>query len=62
MNDNLLDKKINGPKIAERHVDKYIYDLQRHFNLSDSQIVKVLNSCISNFKKKNIVKKWWRFF
>lgn len=62
MNDNLLDKKSESPKIAEKHINKYIYDLQRHFSLSDSQIINILNSCISIMKKKNTTRKWWQFF
>lgn len=62
MKDNLLDKLNDSPKIAEKHIIKYISDLQRHFSLSDVQTVKILNSCISVFKKKNTAKKWWQFF
>lgn len=62
MNDNLLDKKNDSPKIAEKHITKYILDLQRHFSLSDSQVVKILSSCLCSMKKKDTVKKWWQFF
>lgn len=62
MNDNVLDKKSESPQIAQKHIIKYISDLQRHFSLSDAQIVKILGSSISSFKKKDSTKKWWQFF
>jgi len=62
MNENLLAKTDDSPKIAEKHVSKYIYDLQRHFSLSDSQTIQVLNSCIFFLKKRDTGKKWWHFF
>lgn len=62
MNDNLLDRKNDNPKIAEKHINRYVLDLQRHFNLSDAQLVKILNNCISTYKKKDTSKKWWQFF
>ena len=62
MGDNLLDKKNDNPKIAEKHINKYIDDLQQHFSLSDSQIVKILNSCASALKRKDGERKWWQIF
>ena len=62
MNENVLDKKNDSPKIAKKHVMRYIDDLQRHFNLSDEQIVKILTESIASFKKKDSTKKWWQIF
>lgn len=66
MNDGLLNKKVDNSRIAEKYLNKYIIDLQLHLNLSDSQVLQILNTFIHSFKHKNreinpkIEKKWWQ--
>ena len=62
MRENLLNKKDNNTKAAEKYVGKYLLDLQNHFSLSDIQLIKILQSCLNNIKRKNKLKKWWQFF
>ena len=62
MRENLLNKKDNNTKAAEKYVGKYLLDLQNHFGLSDMQLIKILQSCLNNIKRKNKLKKWWQFF
>lgn len=62
MRENLLNKKDNNTKAAEKYVGKYLLDLQNHFSLSDIQLMKILQSCLNNIKRKNKLKKWWQFF
>ncbi len=64
MKDGLLNNKNETSKIAEKYIKKYISDLQMHMNLSDSQIIEILNACMSYMKSKNTdkspEKKWWQ--
>ncbi len=53
MPENLLNKKDNNLKMAEKYLGKYLFDLQKHFALSDYQLVKILNGNISRLKKKH---------
>lgn len=62
MQENLLNKKDNNIKAAEKYVGKYLQDLQNHFGLNDMQLIKILQSCLNNIKRKNKLKKWWQFF
>ena len=62
MNENVLDRKNDSPKIAQKHILRYIEDLQRHFSLTDSQIIKILNHSAASFRKKDTTKKWWQIF
>ena len=63
MQENLLNKKNNNNiKAAEKYVGKYLRDLQNHFNLNDMQLIKIMQKCIDNIKKKNKQNKWWQFF
>lgn len=61
MQENLLNKKDSNSKVAEKYIDKYLNDLQNHFNLSDTHLVNILNNCISSLKRKEVKKKWWHF-
>lgn len=38
-------------KIAEKHLVKYLLEIKRHFNLSDFQILRLLDSSSRNIKK-----------
>lgn len=62
MQENLLNKKDNNVKSAERYVKKYVQDLQNHFGLNDLQIIKILQNSVNFLKKRNKTKKWWQFF
>ena len=63
MRENLLNKKNNtNIKAAEKYVVKYLLDLQTHFNISDIQLIKIMQNCLDSIKKKNKSNKWWQFF
>ena len=62
MAENLLNRKNNNYKSAEKYVLKYFDDLQKHFALSDVQIVYILKNTLLSFKKRMNKKKWWQFF
>lgn len=61
MQENLLNKKDNNVKSAEKYVKKYVQDLQNHFSLNDMQIIKILQNSVNFLKKRNKTKKWWQF-
>lgn len=61
MQENLLNKKDNNVKSAEKYVKKYVQDLQNHFGLNDMQIIKILQNSANFLKKRNKTKKWWQF-
>ncbi len=62
MQENLLNKKNSDLNSAEKYIGRYLKDLQKHFNLSDTQLIKILKNLIYKLKKKNHEKKWWHFF
>lgn len=62
MQENLLNKKDSNTKIAEKYVGRYLNDLQKHFSLSDLQLMKILNNNVYLLKKRNKKRKWWQFF
>ena len=47
---------------AEKYASKYFKDLQKHLKLTDAQMIRVLKNCMSNLKKRNFEKKWWKIF
>ena len=49
----LLTKKEHKIKNAEKYVFKYFEDLQKHFNLSDAQLIKLLKNCTTNIKNNS---------
>ena len=62
MAENLLNRKDNNYKYAEKYVLRYFDDLQNHFSLTDGQIIHILKNTLLNFKKRVNKKKWWQFF
>lgn len=62
MRENLLNKKDNSVKSAEKYALRYFDDLRNHFSLTDSQLINLLKNCIDKLKKKNPQKKWWQIF
>ena len=62
MQENLLNKKDNNIKSAEKYVQKYLQDLQNHFCISDMQLIKILQNSVTQLRKRNKSKKWWQFF
>ena len=62
MQKNLLNKKENNVKAAEKYLFKYIRDLQKHFCISDVQLIKILQNTLNHIKKRNKSNKWWQFF
>lgn len=61
MRENLLNKKDNHTKIAEKYVGRYLSDLQKHFSLSDKQIINILNNITALKRKKNKNNLWNKF-
>ena len=60
MRENLLNKKDNNTQIAEKYLKKYLSDLQKHLNLSEKQIIKILGNITTRKKittKKNYLNK-----
>ena len=62
MKENLLDKRENSVRNAEKYALKYFSDLQSHFSLSDEDVLKVLKNCILKLKRKHPPNKWWQIF
>lgn len=62
MQEHLLNRKDNNFKAAEKYALKYFDDLQKHFSLSDMQIINILKNSLNSFKKRVNKKKWWHFF
>ena len=62
MQENLLNKKNSDLNSAEKYIGRYLNDLQKHFSLSDEQLVKILKNSLNNLKKRKKEKKWWHFF
>ena len=60
MQKNLLDKNDDISKIAEKYAMKYFSDLQKHFDLTNKQLIKVLKTCVNKIKAKEFVKE--KFF
>ena len=60
MQENLLNKKENNSKKAEKYILKYLNDLQYHFNLTNEQILTITKNCIFKLKKKHPPKNWWQ--
>lgn len=62
MRENLLNRKDNNFKAAEKYALKYFNDLQKHFLLSDVQMIGIIKTSLNNFKNRENKKKWWQFF
>ena len=62
MKENLLDKKEDNIKNAEKYALKYFSDLKAHFSLTDEQVLKVLKNCVLKLKRKHPPNKWWQIF
>ena len=60
MQKNLLDKNDDISKIAEKYAMKYFSDLQKHFDLKNKQLIRVLKTCVNKIKAKEFVKE--KFF
>jgi hypothetical protein len=60
MQKNLLDKNDDISKIAEKYAMKYFSDLQKHFDLTNKQLIRVLKICVNKIKAKEFVKE--KFF
>ena len=62
MRENLLNRKDNNFRAAEKYALKYFNDLQKHFSLSDIQMIGIIKTALNRFKKRENQKKWWQFF
>ena len=56
----LVNKESENSKKAEKYIFKYLNELKIHFNLSDNQIIKILNSIVLKLKKKSNNQNWWK--
>jgi len=54
-NNVLVKKKQN----AAKSLNNYMEQLKIHFDLSDKDLVKVLELALKEKRNKNFIKKWW---
>ncbi len=59
-NSLLVKKEAEYNKKAEKYIFKYLNELKIHFNLTDNQIIKILNSITQKLKKKTNNQNWWK--
>lgn len=62
MQENLLKQRDTNIKSAQKYMQKYLHDLQKHFGLDNQQLIKILQISLNNLKKDLKIKKWWKFF
>ena len=63
MQENLLKNFAeNEIKSAEKYLIKYLQDLQKHFLLTNNELIKILYSTINFLKRNNQSKRWWKIF
>ena len=62
MRENLLKQRDTNIKSAQKYMQKYLQDLQKHFGLDNQQLMKILQASLNNLKKESKIKKWWKFF
>lgn len=62
MRENLLKQRDTNIKSAQKYMQKYLQDLQKHFGLDNQQLMKILQASLNNLKKDSKIKKWWKFF
>jgi len=58
----LKSENIIDTKSAEKYLLKYLQDLQCHFSLNNSDVIKILQSIVGVLKQDNRPKRWWHFF
>ncbi|MDD3151052.1 MAG: hypothetical protein PHV68_09520 [Candidatus Gastranaerophilales bacterium] len=47
---------------AQKSLNNYIRQLEIHFELSNEDVINMLNSVIKNKKSVEFDKKWWHIF
>lgn len=57
-NNILVKKKQNAAKSLNNYMDQ----LKIHFDLSERDIIKVLELSLKKRKNENFIKKWWHIF
>jgi len=63
MQENLLKNPAkNEIKSAEKYLIKYLQDLQKHFLLTNEELIKILYSTTNFIKRNNQPKRWWKIF
>lgn len=62
MQENLLKQRDTNLKSAQKYMQRYLQDLQKHFGLDNKQLVKILQMSLNTLKKDVKIKKWWNFF
>lgn len=63
MNNSILaTSPSENTKRAEKYICKYLNELKIHFNLSDQQTIRILNSISQKLKKKSKGQAWWNVF
>lgn len=56
LGNNVLVKKKQG---AAKSLNNYMEQLKIHFDLSDRDIIKVLELALKEKRNENFIKKWW---
>lgn len=62
-----LNKNAEKEKRAEKHLNKFLVEIQRHFDFSDFQIAKLLYNSSQKYRKKepffqNLLNKFYKWF
>ena len=47
-----LNKNSEKEKHAEKHLNKFLAEIQRHFDFSDNQVLKLLSRVSQKYEKK----------
>ena len=56
LGNNVLVKKTQG---AAKSLNNYMEQLKIHFDLSDRDIIKVLELALKEKRNESFIKKWW---
>ena len=59
-NSILVTSQSENTKKAEKYIYKYLNELKIHFNLSDAQLLRIVNSINRKLKKDSINSFWWK--
>lgn len=47
---------------AKKSLNNYVNQLKTHFDLNDTEIIKILDSILKSKKRNIIIKKWWQIW
>lgn len=61
MNKNVLvNNQSENTKKAEKYIYKYLGEIKLHFNLTNQNLIKILNLTINKLKKEANINTWWK--